>query len=356
MVTTITHTTASLGLIIKFITKVFPVVDRELAYWYQYAGNNGCPALKEQALASIRDKKFHCQGGSIYSLYTGVYSDDFVKLVVALQTISDYLDNLCDRAGFADEQAFRQLHLAMTDALDPAAQPADYYRYYPYCDDGGYLAALVRTCRQQIAKLPAYPAVKSEALRLAALYSDLQTYKHLDHSVREGKMTAWINRHLDQYPAITAWEFAAATGSTLGMFMLCAAASNPRLTAQDATKISAAYFPWISGLHILLDYFIDGAEDRANGDLNFIFYYDSPEQTLHRLQYFGEQALRQAQSLSDPLFAQTVVRGLLALYLSDPKTKAPQEKAIRNALLSSAGTYTNFLYYLCKLLRLKKTL
>jgi tetraprenyl-beta-curcumene synthase len=47
--------------------------------------------------------------------------------VVALQTISDYLDNLCDRRG-SPTGRFRQLHLAMTDALDPAGETHDYYR------------------------------------------------------------------------------------------------------------------------------------------------------------------------------------------------------------------------------------
>ena len=139
---------------------------------------------------------------------------DFVRLVVALQTISDYLDNLCDRAGVADETAFRQLHLAMTDALDPGRPVSDYYATYPFRDDGGYLKSLVTVCRQEVKKLPAYPLVKTELLRQAALYSELQTYKHLDPKVREEKMLSWINGHLPGYPGIMPWEFAAATGST----------------------------------------------------------------------------------------------------------------------------------------------
>ncbi|MBC8014172.1 MAG: DUF2600 family protein, partial [Sporomusaceae bacterium] len=222
-------------LITKFIRTVFPRVNQQLNYWADYAEANCCPELKEQALLSIKYKKFHCQGGSIYSLYHGVHTADFITLVVALQTISDYLDNLCDRAGIADEQAFRQLHLAMTDALDPKAAPQNYYAFYPFKNDGGYLTALVTTCQQQIQKLPSYQLVQSETLRLAQLYSELQIYKHLDLSIREHKMVTWIDRHRNHYPQITGWEFAAATGSTLGMFMLCAAASDKTLTASTTT-------------------------------------------------------------------------------------------------------------------------
>lgn len=347
---------SSYTLIITFVRTIFPAINRELDYWSNYAETHAGAELKEQALSSIKYKKFHCQGGSIYSLYPGVHTVDFIALVVALQTISDYLDNLCDRAGIANEQAFRQLHQAMTDALDPEAIPQDYYAYYPFNDDGGYLTKLVTTCQQKIKELPSYQLVKADLRKLAILYSDLQTYKHLDLTIREQKMTDWLDRHCNGYPQITKWEFAAATGSTLGMFMLCAAASDKQLTARDASKITTAYFPWITGLHILLDYFIDAAEDKANGDLNFVAYYADDAQMRSRLTLFIQQAFLQSQTLPQPLFHKTIVQGLLAMYLSDPKTNLSTEHAIKKSLLKTAGWYTTFMYMLCKLLRLKKKL
>ena len=347
---------SNLTLITAFIRTVFPQVRQQLSYWADYAEANCCPELKEQALLSIKYKKFHCQGGSIYSLYHGVHTADFIKLIVALQTISDYLDNLCDRAGIADEQAFRQLHLAMTDALTPKAVLQNYYAFYPFKNDGGYLNALVTTCQQQLQKLPSYQRVKPELLHLAKLYSELQTYKHLDPCIREHKMTDWIDQHRNHYPQITGWEFAAATGSTLGMFMLCASASDKNLTDSTSTQISTAYFPWISGLHILLDYFIDAAEDQAGGDLNFVSYYSNDSQMLSRLTLFTKQALLQAQTLPQPSFHKIVVQGLLAMYLSDPKTNSPNERSIKKMLLKTAGGTTTFLYALCKVLRFSKAL
>jgi len=346
----------SLGLITKFVRQVFPLVDSELAHWQQYASRHCASDLAAQALASIRDKKFHCQGGSIYCLYPGVNTHTFVRLVVALQTISDYLDNLCDRAGVADEEAFRQLHLAMTDALDPASDLHDYYRYYPCQDDGGYLVALVTACREEVSRLPAYGVVKSLVLELAGQYSDLQTYKHLDPTIREQKMRTWAQERLVDYPELSLWEFAAATGSTLGMFMLCAIAADPALTAASADKTFSAYFPWICGLHILLDYFIDLAEDQSHGDLNFVAYYADETEILSRLTHFWQQALFSARELPYPLFAETVVQGLLAMYLSDPKTAAAPERATKAASLSEAGSYTRLVYALCRLMRRRQAL
>lgn len=356
MIHAFAHIPSSLCLISKFVCTVFPLVNQELDYWQQYARANACPELAQQALASIHHKKFHCQGGSIYCLYDGVSTDEFVKLIVALQTISDYLDNLCDRAGITDEAAFRQLHLAMTDALDPEAKLKPYYQYYPFQADGGYLAELVHRCQEQLTKLPSYDLVKADVLHLARLYSDLQTYKHLDPDIRESKMNEWIKRHILPYPGITTWEFAAASGSTLGIFMLCAAASRPNLTEKEVQTLVSAYFPWICGLHILLDYFIDAVEDRENGDLNFTFYYQSAKMTEQRLCLFVLRALEQARTLPQQPFTETVVQGLLAMYLSDPKAIVGNEQVIADRLISTAGFYTRCLYGACRFLRANKIL
>jgi len=348
---------SSIGLMTKFVRQVFPLVDLELAHWQQRITQDADPHLVKQALASTKNKKFHCQGGSIYSLYPEVKTPQFVRLVVALQTISDYLDNLCDRTGVSDEAAFRQLHLAMTDALDTTQDLHDYYAHYPLKNDGGYLTALVIACRQEIERLPAYDVVKPQILQLAGLYSDLQTYKHLACQVREQKIDTWWKQHLARYPELFPWEFAAASGSTLGLFMLCALASNKELTADAAQKTLSSYFPWICGLHILLDYFIDRSEDLTHGELNFVTYYKDDQEILSRLTHFCHQALYSAREMPNPLFAETVVQGLLALYLSDPKMSASiPDRTIKTSLLAAAGGYTRFIYALCRILRRRQIL
>lgn len=347
----------SAGMISAFLQRILPQVDSELAHWHTYAETHMHGELKKQALNSIRDKKFHCQGGNFYSLYPGVNESDFVRFVVALQTISDYLDNLCDRAGIFDAKAFSQLHLAMEDALNPKSQLRDYYAFYPHQDDGGYLASLVKTCRQVLAPLPSYSIVQTNLLHLAGLYSELQTYKHISPEIRESAMLQWLEtRHNPIESGLTHWEFAAATGSTLGMFMLAASAYQPKLSHQQAAELYNAYFPWISGLHILLDYFIDQKEDKAGGDLNFIFYYQTTAKITTRLRLFYRNAYQKASLTPHPYFAKTIVQGLLALYLSDPKIKTPVDKEIRSDLLDEAGGYTRWIYRLCRLLRMKKTL
>lgn len=346
----------SLHLITRFIRQIFPLVDEELAIWQNAASQAHCPELATQALASLQHKKFHCQGGSIYGLCPEVDTPSFIRLVVALQTISDYLDNLCDRAGICDEQAFACLHQAMTDALSPNRAPADYYACYPFHQDAGYLSTLVTVCQKEVARLPSYPAVKEPLLHWARLYSQLQTYKHLSPAIREEKMLVWLAPLNTQFPQLSPWELAAATGSTLGMFALCAAASRPTLSRQEVATLQQAYFPWINGLHILLDYFIDRQEDRKNGDLNFLSYYASEAEILERLLFFLEKSYIGCGQTQHSLFLRTVIDGLLSLYLSDPKTHSPLEDAIKKSLLKKAGWYPRSLYRICCLLRWQKRL
>ena len=343
-------------LIYCFVSKVFPLVKHELTGWQRMAEQLPDARLSQQATASIRSKAFHCQGGSIYALYPGVNITEAIQFIVAYQTMSDYLDNLVDSLEVQDELAFSQLHLAMQEALDPEAVTSDYYLYYPYREDGGYLERLVKTCQASLRKLPSYKIVQEEAIKFAKLYSHLQTYKHLAVEEREEKMLNWINPYLTEYPEITTWEFAAATGSTLGIFSLYAVAFNPQLTARQVQTISRAYFPWICGLHILLDYFIDLREDQETSQLNFVAYYEHPGMTFQRLQLFVENSLKQVERLDHPKFHRAVVQGLLAMYLSDEKGMDTDIRSVTKQLLGDSGLGVNLLYWMCCQLRKKKFL
>ena len=101
----------------RYIQYVMPRVRAELEGWLQTLTH--CPAqeLAHQARQSIALKEFHCLGGAAYTLGLSSDEEPLLRAIVSLQTISDYLDNLCDRMGFGDEQAFRNLHQAMLDAV-----------------------------------------------------------------------------------------------------------------------------------------------------------------------------------------------------------------------------------------------
>src|SRR5665213_212045 len=94
--------------------------------------------LRDQALASIDGKAYHVQGGCILATFMrGESAHRYIAIVAAVETIYDYLDNLCDRLPGVSQQAFATLHAALIDALDDRRDPIDYYRDGPAGDDAG---------------------------------------------------------------------------------------------------------------------------------------------------------------------------------------------------------------------------
>ena len=339
-------------LLSPYILQTLPQVERELNVWRTRAASIPDSELRKQALASIAGKRFHCQGGAVYTLYVPKgQARPLLAFIVALQTISDYLDNLSDRVPGAEEASLRGLHNAVTEAVDPAAERSCWYAYYPHQNDGGYLDALVSVCRQAITFFPGYRDVQEEVSRLASLYSDLQVLKHLEAQSHPARLARWASRPVSLAPGVAWWESAAAAGSTLGILALAAAAAAGPVCRKTTEGLLACYFPWLAGLHILLDYFIDLDEDQESGDVNFVACYPDLEAAEQGLIRFLDESLHRVLRLPRPAFHLMVVKGLLALYLSDPKALAPTRKKTAQRLLRAGGAETLWLHRFCLGLR-----
>ncbi|SMG53591.1 tetraprenyl-beta-curcumene synthase [Paenibacillus aquistagni] len=314
-----------LRLMYRVYKYLLPEVRQELARWSARAASIPNEELRQQALASLSTKQFHCEGGSVYAAIYPEQRDILIPLIVAFQTISDYLDNLCDRSTSLDPRDFRLLHQSMLDAVQPERPLTNYYALREEQDDGGYLHALVMTCRDSIEKLEAYDQVREDIVQLVTWYTDLQVYKHIDKTKRESALLTWWEPYQHDFSELGWNEFAAATGSTLGMFYLFAAAVDKNMTREHARIIREAYFPYVCGLHILLDYLIDQEEDRIGGDLNFCNYYPDQETVILRIEHFATKAKQATSKLPNARYHRMIIEGLLALYLSDHKVREQSE-------------------------------
>lgn len=305
----------------RVYANVRPVLAAEYARWVAAAQMVPNPELRRQALASLELKKFHLEGGLVYVAQVPSQTHTLVPAITAYQTLCDYLDNLCDRSTSQDETDFRQLHTSLQDALTPGAPLRNPYAYRREQDDGGYIAALVQTCQTNCALLPTYSSVQSRVLKLSLLYSDLQVYKHIAPPLREPALKDWHSKHRSGYPQLQWQEFAAATGSTLAIFELLCDAGQTAPDTETMQALDEAYFPWITALHILLDYLVDLDEDRLGGDLNFVQYYQSDAEALARMSFI----LRRARAAVERVpahrrrFHQLIIDGLVAFYLADNK-------------------------------------
>lgn len=351
-------------LVAEMILHAFPAVERLLARYRRLAADPaaGC-RHPDQALLSIRTKQFHCQGAAAFACLTP-RRGPLLRAIVALQTMSDYLDNLCDRAAWQPEQGdaallFRHLHLHMREAMAPPRRPSAGNETPPGdAPADGLLALLARECRGALSTLPSYASVAPHVRRLIGLYCDLQCYKHLPPGRRESALREWHARWSGRPGYVGAaaralpwFEFSAACGSTLGAFALMRLAARPDASRAQADAVARAYFPYICGLHILLDYFIDLDEDRASDDLNFAAACGDPGEAVRRLAFFVSRALEVAGRLPDPWFHRAVVRGLLAMYLSDPKAATGSVAPAVARLVRSAGAPAAILLRLCRRLR-----
>lgn len=396
---------------LRLVGRIFPLVRGELGKWKRLAVAIPDDELRIQALSSISSKAFHCMGGSVLALLNPGRLRELVKAIVAIQTVSDYLDNLCDRASasyaWASDPSLEaarrgfvscmSIHEAFRCAVDPTRPVTPFYRLYPVKHprgDGGYLDSLVKESRDVLRSLPSYDVVLPWVRYLSGLYSELQSIKHLSPAIREGLMEEWhrarwvgdldpsacslplpesVSEGLYGDPpksgsvdtgrrriSLPWWEFAAATGSTLGMFaLICASSHTPETTqsrgfsggSSHAPDLFSAYFPYISGLHILLDYYIDREEDRLGGDLNFVNAYPSHEEIVTGLTRFVDRSLEAASSLPQAWLHLAVVRGLLAMYLSDPKVRKTGISGEAEVLAKRGGPLVRVLRPACGLIR-----
>ena len=317
---------------------VLPKVRKYLEFWQQEAEQIPNGQLRFQALLSIQTKTFHCEGGSIYGLLAKDEIESTIRFIIAYQTICDYLDNLCDRSTSLDPEDFRSLHQACLHALTPGAEGINYYQFRQEQDDGGYLLKLVKTCQSVLQQLPSYPIIALQLHELADYYCNLQVHKHVKVEERVPRLKAWFTEQCRQIPEMKWYEFSACTGSTLGIFCLIAYACDPNCSQELAIKVKNSYFPWVQGLHILLDYFIDQEEDSIGGDLNFCTYYDSEQEIAERLVYFLSQADSSVAQLPHKNFHRMINRALLGVYLADQKVNQQKDvRKIARQILSSCG-------------------
>jgi tetraprenyl-beta-curcumene synthase len=322
----------------RFLAFIVPRASRELARIRTTAKNIPDPDIREQAIASITEKAFHVEGGSILATFLhGRAAQRYVEIVAPLETIYDYLDNLCDRLAGVPYHAYPTLHEALLDALDDRRVAGDYYRDGPHADDGGYLRGLVESVRIGLRELPHYARVRDRLLEIGTFYAELQTFKHAAAGEREIICAAWYARHEARFPGLHWWEFAAACGSSMPVFALIYLASQSRLSGETIDWTVAAYFPNFSAVHILLDYFIDQAEDRAHHELNFVACYPSAAQGVDRIALLVSETVTRIRALPDAPRHAFVLKAMCLFYLTHPKVYEQGLEMQGSAILAALG-------------------
>jgi len=343
-----------LALISSFYNYVIPSVKLHLDRWQTKAHEIPDPELQKQAVISIETKRFHCEWGAIYSLLAKDNRDEIIEFIVAYQTLLDYLDNLCDRSTSLNPKDFEMLHKSVFHALTPNAENihnSSYYHFRKEQEDGGYLQELVKTCQTILQGLPSYSKISSFLNELATHYCNLQVYKHIEVEKRVPCLKSFFTPDQNDFPNMKWYEMSACAGSSLGIFCLMVYASDENCPEELFEEVKISYFPWMQGLHILLDYLIDQEEDRREGDLNFCFYYQSDSEMKHRLTHFVKKAEQGIKQLPNYNFHHMIHQALLGVYLGDQKVgKQKNVQKMASHLLSLGGVSAIFFFINASLL------
>jgi tetraprenyl-beta-curcumene synthase len=328
------------------LSEAIPCVHGYLRGWKEKAGKIPDPELRRQALSSFETKTFHCEGGALFGLLASERHREVIRFIAAYQTMVDYLDNLCESGISPDPEDFKILHEAVFHALTPGAAPSDYYRKRGRQDDGGYLKALVKTCQYAMEQHPAGEKIQPALHELAAYYRDFQVHKHVRKEDRIPRIKEWFEAHHEHLPEMAWYEFAASSGSTLGIYGLFSLTMKEACSDGLVERVKETYFPWVQGLHILLDYFVDQEEDRLGGDLNFCDYYSDEAEMETRFTHFFRQADGGLSQLPHPYFHRMLSRGILAVYLADRKVDRQKKvRRVARRMIHMGGPLSYFFFF-----------
>lgn len=323
--------------------------------WRAVASAIPTAALRTDALSSLERKRGHTDGAALFSTLAPTRNRSLLRLLVAYEVIWDFLDTVNEHGATAGQANGSQLHLALIDALDTNRPMADYYRYHPWKDDGGYLRSLVETCRKCSAQLPSFHHARPLLLEEASRAQVLAINHELDAVQRDAKLQAWAEQELPPHPDTSWFELTGAASASLTVHALFALAAQPATSEAEMKRARNAYFPWISAATTMLDSYVDQAEDTANADHSYIAHYPTGAAATERLEVLTRRSLREARQLHHGERHTLLVACMAAMYLSKDSARAPDMREATAALIDAGGTLTKLLHPVLRLWRIAYT-
>jgi tetraprenyl-beta-curcumene synthase len=309
--------------------------SRELRRWRGLALRIPDPRLRADALASLDRKRGHAHGAALFTTLPPRRERGLLRLLVAYETLVDYLDNVSER--HPDRADGLQLHQAAVDALAVERPLADYYAKHPWRADGGYLAALVETCRRECSALPSLACVRP-LLDVATQRSLVLALNHEpDPRRRDEALRAWAAAERGGEPQLDWFELSGAASATLIVLVLLTLAADPCATEGSAAAAHAAYWPWASLATTMLDSWADRRDDAAAGHHSYVAHYPDAATAVARVREAIVRALHAVGELPDAERHLVIVGCMVALYLSKPGACRRDERAASRELLSAGG-------------------
>jgi len=301
--------------------------------------------LRDDALDSLTRKRANTDGAALFSVIARMREYRLLRVIVAYETIWDFLDNVSERGAESGALNGRQLHRALLEALNLNAGISKYYRHHPWKDDNGYLWALVEAARSCCASLASYWQVRDLLIQEGRRASVGACNHELDPERRRAELERWAQ---DEFPLevmlsgfggvhASRFELTAAASCSAVIHVLLAIASDAQCDEQWVASVYAAYFPWFSVAVTMLDSYVDQDEDAESGAHSYIAHYPNEEIALQRIYEAIERSTRSVAGLRRGHRHAVIAACMVAMYVSKDSARAPQMRAHTASLVRAGG-------------------
>jgi len=325
-------------------------VTREMRHWRAMAREIPSDAIREDALYALRNKRTHADGAALFSVLPRRRDWNLIRLLTAYELILDFLDNLSER--HRSEANGRELHRALIDAVDPDRPLADYYLHHPWKDDGGYLCAMVETCRRRCRRLPSYEHIRTAVIEEASRTQALALNHIPDSAKRDLALRRWAATECPEERDFAWYELTGAASASLVVLGLLAIATRPNLTAADVAATRQVYWPWMSLVAVMLDSFVDQKDDAQTGDHSYVAHYPSRQACVERLRFVVDQTCRGVRALPAGHAHAVIATSMVAMYLSKDGAHRGELAKDSRAIVSAGGSLARILVPALRLWRI----
>lgn len=308
----------------RYWSTVAPLVRTQLDYWTLRAEAIPDPALKEVALANLREEGFNAQAtATLATLAPREYRKPVVDAIVGLQVLYDYLDSLVERPLPDPLGEGSQLYKAFIDAIILGSAPqGDYYPPSHESADGGYLDDLVSVVRSALAQLPSQNAIAGTATYAAKRCAEAQVHAHATAVLGDAQLEEWATTNAAGTGLGWREFLAGAVSSGLALHALTAAAADPHTSQQQALAIDELYLS-VCAVTTLLDGLIDYEQDMHNmGQPGYIRYYEDRDALTQGLTSVIHRAERGARHIPSSAYHLMTLVGVVAYYVSAPSASS----------------------------------
>jgi tetraprenyl-beta-curcumene synthase len=329
-----------------------PNVAREVHTWRVRAAAIPEPAIRLDALSALATKRGHTDGAALFSILAQTRDRNLLRVLVAYEIIWDFLDTVNEHGAAEGQANGRQLHLALVDALDTSRPISDYYAHHPWKNDGGYLKALVETCRESCAQLPSYERARPLLVQEGVRAQVLAINHDPDQDRRDAALRAWTIPEAPEELGVAWFELTGAASASLTVHSLLALATEPTLTDTELIQTRSAYYPWISAATTMLDSYVDAAEDAANGDHSYIAHYPTFGCAVQRISELIQRSLLEAGELPNGERHILIVACMIAMYLSKDSAHTSAMRETTKDLIRTGGSLTKVLFPILRLWRI----